>query len=172
MIGEIPALETISAAVTPVVMMSACGTMTISVNSRQQHLSDKIRAAAAESRTSSVSLERRSQLHEQIAVFNRRFLFSWFAASALYGAIGCFLVTTLGILWTQRRLSFGEPLVLVFFVLGIVLMLIAAACVIAEVSLSWRTLRLEIRDLDLPLHRSHRASEHGHSESQSHKEEF
>lgn len=153
MIGEISALQTISAAVTPMVMISACGTLTISVNSRQQHISDKIRAAAAESRTASVSPERRSQLHEQIAVFHRRFFYSWLAATGLYGAISCFAATTVGILWTQRGLSSGEPFLLGFFGVGLLLMLGAAFSVIAEVSLSWRTLGLEMRDLGLPLHR-------------------
>ncbi|BCM88590.1 hypothetical protein IAD21_00423 [Abditibacteriota bacterium] len=155
MIGEIPALQTISAAVTPVVMLSACGTLTISVNSRQQHLSEKIRASAAESRTNLVSPERRAQLHEQIAVFRQRFLFSWLASITLYGAIGCFLATTLGILWTQRGLSSGEPVLLAFFVVGLLLMLSASCFVVAEVSYSWRTLDLEMRDLALPLHRPH-----------------
>lgn len=153
MIGETPALQTISAAVTPVVMLSACGTLTLSVNSRQQHLSEKIRASAAESRTNSVAPERRTQLREQIAVFRQRFLFSWLASITLYGAIGCFIATTLGILWTQRGLASGEPVLLAFFIAGLLLMFAAAFCVVAEVSLSWRTLTLEIRDLDLPLHR-------------------
>ncbi len=167
MIGEIPALQTISAAVTPVVMLSACGTLTISVNSRQQHLSEKIRAAAAESRTNSVSPQRRTQLHEQIAVFRQRFLFSWLASITLYGAIGCFLATTLGILWTQRGLTSGEPILLDFFVVGLLLMLTAAFCVVMEVSHSWRTLNLEMRDLNLPIHRPNWFGNHPESSPQS-----
>ena len=155
MLGEIPALQTISAAVTPVVMISACGTLTISVNSRQQHLSDKIRAAAAESRSDAVSPQRRHQLHEQIAVFRQRFLYSWFAAIALYGAIGCFVATTIGILWTQRGLSSGEPVLLVCFVAGLLLMFTAACCVVVEVSHSWRTLEIEVRDLNVPIRSRH-----------------
>ena len=161
MIGEIPVLESISAAVTPVVMLSACGTLTISVNSRQQHLSDRIRAAAAESRLGSVSAERRAQLGEQLVVFNHRFLCSWLASCALYGAICCFGLTTLVILATQRRLSQGEPLVFTFFLLGIALMIAAVVCVMGEVALSWRTLRLEMRDLGLPLRRATPEPSHG-----------
>lgn len=172
MIGEIPALQTISAAVTPVVMISACGTLTISVNSRQQHLSDKIRAAAAESRSDAASLERRRQLREQIAVLRQRFLYSWFAATGLYVAIVCFVATTIGILWIQRGLASGEPILLTFFILGLVFMFAAALCVIIEVSHSWRTLNLEVRDLNLPIHRPNWFGRHPLEEQSSESEEF
>ncbi len=152
MIGtEISVLSVISTAVTPVVMVSACGTLTISVNARQQHLSDKIRGAAAEIRSVKTSDERRAQLREQIRVFERRFVCTWLAADALYGAITCFLLTTLFIVWTERRLSQGPLFPLVFFVLGICLMLAAAMGVVLEVALSRRTLQIEARDLHLPL---------------------
>lgn len=154
MIGtDISVLSVISAAVTPVVMISACGTLTISVNTRGQHLSDRIRAAAAESRSAQVSDERCGQLREQLAVFSRRFTFTWVASCALYGAMTCFLLTTLCILWTQRRLSQGPLFPVWFFVLGICLMLGAALFVVLEVALSRRTLQIEMRDLSLPLHK-------------------
>jgi len=151
MIGTESLMAVISTAVTPVVLVSSCGTLAVSVNARQQHLSDRIRGAAAESRSASVSEERRAQLREQIRVFNRRFGFTWLAASALYGAIACFLVTTLWLVWTQRRLGQGPMLPLIVFVLGLTLMLGAAVCIVLEVALSRRTLQIEMRDLDLPL---------------------
>lgn len=154
---DISVLSVISAAVTPVVMISACGTLSLSVNSRQQSLSALVRSTSTEIRLASTSRQRRAQLHEQIGVFTRRFTLTWVASCALYGAITCFLLTTLLIVWTQRRLSQGPLAPLAFFVLGLALMLGAAVCIVLEVALSRRTLQIEIRDLHLPLHQPNNA---------------
>lgn len=150
---DISILSVISAAVTPVVMISACGTLLINVNNRQQSLSSLVRATSTEIRSASVSTERQAQLHEQLVVFNRRFTCTWFSSCALYGASTCLLLTTLLIVWTEHRLSQGPLLPLVFFVLGLSLMLGAAISSVVEVALSRRTLQIEMRDLDLPLHK-------------------
>ena len=150
---EAAVLGTISAAVTPVVMISACGSLTLGVNNRQQNLTTQIREAAKESRAHDVSIERQKQLREQIVIWHRRFYYSYCASCALYGAIVCFLFTTLGILWAQRRLSISPTWVLSLFEAGLALMLLASLCVVTEVALSRRTLGIEIRDLELPLRR-------------------
>ncbi len=150
---ESAVLGTISAAVTPVVMISACGTLTLGVNNRQQNLTTLIREAAKESRAHGVSPERQAQLREQIVIWHRRFYYSWLATCALYGAIGCFLFTTLGIVWAGRRLSAAPFWVLLLFEAGVALMLLASVGVVGEVALSKTTLGIEIRDLSLPLRR-------------------
>jgi len=152
MIGTDAILSVISAAVTPVVLVSACGTLTISVNARQQNLSALVRAAAAESRGEKVSDERRAQLLEQMRLMVRRFALTSFAATALYGAIVCFLATTLVIAASQRTPGgrFSTP-ALALFIFGLSLTLSAAVATVLEVALSRHTMTIELRDLHLPL---------------------
>jgi len=152
MIGTDAILSVISAAVTPVVLVSACGTLTISVNTRQQHLSDLVRANSAESRSEKVSDERRSQLSEQLRLLVRRFALTSFAATGLYGAIACFLATTLVIAASHRASSgsFSVP-ALALFTFGLSLTLAAAIATVLEVALSRHTMTIELRDLHLPI---------------------
>jgi len=91
-------------------------------------------------------------LHEQIQIWHRRFVCSWLASVALYGAIAFLLATTLGIVWAGRRLSQAPDWVLLCFAAGLALMFLASFGVVVEVALSKRTLDIEIRDLELPLH--------------------
>ncbi len=157
MIGTDAILSVISAAVTPVVLVSACGTLTISVNTRQQHLSDLVRANSSESRSEKVSDERRSQLSEQLRLLVRRFALTSFAATSLYGAIACFLATTLVIAASGRAPSarFSAP-ALALFIFGLSLTVGAAVATVLEVALSRHTMTIELRDLGLPLRKPSR----------------
>lgn len=152
MIGTDAILSVISAAVTPVVLVSACGILTSSVNIRQQHLSDLVRANSAETRSEKVSEERRSQLSEQLRLLVRRFALTSFAATALYGAIACFLATTLVIAASGRAPvgRFSAP-ALALFIFGLSLTFVAAVATVLEVALSRHTMTIELRDLHLPI---------------------
>jgi len=76
-------LRIISAAVTPVVMLSACSTLILGINAKHTGLADHIRAAAAEVRGPGMSDARRVQLIGQIQTFHRRFNLAWMAVCLL-----------------------------------------------------------------------------------------
>jgi hypothetical protein len=142
-------LQHISAAVTPVVLISACAALILGVNNKLSNLADRVRASAAEYRDKATLAERRSQLCAQIGILYRRFLLTWLALFALYGAVSAFTVMTLLILLTQRQMLSFDNGTLTLFMVGLVLMLAASILEIGEVALATRSLRVEIRDIPL-----------------------
>jgi len=138
-------LQLISAAVTPVVMISACAALILGINNAHTGISDRIRLLIGECRQATE--ERRQQLREQLPLFYRRFLLSWYALIALYMAVGAFLLTTMLLLITQKHLTPAEPLTLGLFIIGIALMLLASALELVQISLAVRSLRIEARDI-------------------------
>ena len=143
-------LQLISAAVTPVVMISACATLALGANNKHASISDRVRASIAECRIPSTTDDRREQLIRQLRVFRRRFTYTWLAVVAMYLAIASFTLTTLLILATQRGISSGRGTV-GMFALGIICMLVAALLEIGETSLATQTLDIEMCDiLELP----------------------
>lgn len=140
-------LQIISAAVTPVVMLSACSALILGINAKHTGLSDRIRQAAGEFREPAASAARRAQLAHEIAVFQRRFTLAWRAAWLLYGAVILFILTTLVIVLQQNgpRPLAAAPVTL--FVLGVALMLGASCLELAELSLAARTMSAELDDI-------------------------
>ncbi len=143
-------LQLISAAVTPVVMISACAGLILGVNNKHTSLSDRIRDAARECRLAITTPDRREQLLEQLAVFHRRFLLTWMSLCALYGATAAFTLTTLLIVFAQRKLAVAGSGTLPFFLLGVGLMLLATCLEVCEIALSTRGLHIEMRGLRDP----------------------
>ena len=143
-------LQLISAAVTPVVLISACATLILGVNNKHSGIADRIRFALAEYRHSETQAMRREQLAAQLPIFHRRFFLSWLALCALYCAVGLFILTTIVILVSKRRLLASDTGALYLFGLGIVLMLVSVGLEIAETALATRSLAIEMRDFLMP----------------------
>jgi hypothetical protein len=140
-------LQLLSAAVTPVVMISACAALILGVNNKHSGLSDRLRSIATEYRQPGAPETRRQQIRDQIPVFHQRFLYTWIALWTLYGAVITFTLTVLLIVLTQTRVLTSANGTLSLFILGVVLMLVAAGMEIAEIALAHRSLRIEIRDI-------------------------
>src|SRR5579862_6452474 len=126
-------LQLISAAVTPVVMISACAALILGINNKHSSIADRIRTSLAESRLPGTQAARRKQLGEQIPLFYRRYLFTWASLVALYVAVMVFTLTTLLLVFTQRRVLTFDSGTLTLFVAGVVLMLAAACFELAEI---------------------------------------
>lgn len=93
-------LQGISAAVAPVVMVSASGLLFLGVQNKNLHLSDRVRGLAAEHRslgTDPQAKQRREQIREQLVYFERRIRFSQRALELLQIAIFCFVATSLAL---------------------------------------------------------------------------
>ena len=143
-------LSLISSAVTPVVLISACAALIMGTNNKIMVVTDRLRHIAAEYRQAATSPARRQQILEQIPVFYRRYRLSWYAQTLLYVAVTLFITTTLQIILIQRQLTFIPWLSLLFFGIGILLMLVACCLEIREVFLSRRCMEIEIHDLYSP----------------------
>ena len=141
-------LQLISASVTPVVMISACATLILGINAKNSGTADRVRDLTRILRSEAHEPERRQQnLREQIRIFYRRFVITRTALLLLYLAVFVFIACVLLILFSQKRLLTMDGQALPVFILGVVLMLLAVCFELAEISLSRRSLFLELEDI-------------------------
>jgi len=140
------AVQVLTAAVTPVVLVSATAILISGVNSRYISISDRLRSLAHEYRDPSCTHDRRIIIAHEAATFQRRMhLMSW-AVRSLYTAVGAFIVDALIIsatLWRQMLAAATLPL----FVAGILLVLFAIGCQLLELRSSDRTIAIELSDI-------------------------
>lgn len=140
------AMQVLTAAVTPVVLVSATAILISGSNSRYIAISDRMRALAHEYRDPNCLEQRRSTISQEVLTFQHRIhLISW-AVRALYMAVGAFITDALLIsatLWRQMLASATLPL----FLLGILLLMLAIVCQLLELQSSNRTISLEISDI-------------------------
>jgi hypothetical protein len=139
-------IEILTAAVTPVVLVSATAILISGINSRYISISDRLRSLAHEYREPSSEAARRVIIVREILMFEHRMrLMSW-AVRALYSAVAAFTVDALIIsatLWRQMLAAATVPL----FLAGILLILFALSCQLFELRSSDRTIALEVSDI-------------------------
>ena len=140
-------LQIIGAAVTPVVMISACASLILGINAKHTGLADRARAVAAELRSLPPDARRRVSLLLQVQLFQRRFRMTWLSLTVLYAAVAIFTLTTLVILVGRHHLNDSNRPALALFLLGVVLMLLASGLEILETLLASRTLAAELSDV-------------------------
>jgi len=91
-------VDLITSAVAPIVMVSAAGLLFMGVQTKNLHLSDRIRTLMAEYRALTpkpADEARRQQILQQVVLFNRRIRLSQRSLELLYIAIVCFVLTSL-----------------------------------------------------------------------------
>ena len=146
-------LTLISAAVTPVVMISACATLILGINTKHSGAADRVREIARRYRDEAEATEeRRENLREQIQIFYQRFLISRAALWMLYIAVAVFIGCVLFILLVQKHFinSHRSGMALWLFLAGVSLMFTAVCLEFREIHLSRQSLFLEVRDLVSP----------------------
>jgi Protein of unknown function (DUF2721) len=139
-------LALIGAAVTPVVMISACAILISGVGSRHTELSDRIRALAAEYRGTASETPRRAVLFSELRDFMCRSRLTWLAHCFLYLATADFAAAVLATLHALRRSEWGQP-TLTLFIIGCVLLFVALLLMLCELLLAQRTLDREAADI-------------------------
>jgi hypothetical protein len=144
------ALAIISAAVTPVVMISAAAALVMGLNQKHNALSERLRALMAEFREPETTAARRLSISEQAALFQQRFRYLDRAVRWLYGAVASFVLSTLLITLISHDRQRWDPAAIALFELGIALMLGAVVEALLETRQTRRTLELELRDLKRP----------------------
>ncbi len=137
----------LTAAVAPIVLVSAAGLLYNGVQTKNLHLSDRIRALTAELRNPAITPDRRQQVTEQLPYFDKRIRFSQHALELLYVAILCFVGTSLLLASTLWVGPPALPIVITtVFVAGVALLSLALGLEFVEMWIGLKTIEIETRD--------------------------
>ena len=139
-------LQLISAAVTPVAMISSAAIIIGSVSGKHQSMSDRLRALSHEYRDQNCTDERRANICFQMGMFDRRIRYSANAHRLLYLAIAAFTFTVLLIIISPSRVTW-TPAAAILFGLGVAMMLVAVVFEFIELWWTNQTLKLEMSDV-------------------------
>ncbi|HZZ85856.1 MAG TPA: DUF2721 domain-containing protein [Anaeromyxobacteraceae bacterium] len=139
-------LQRIAAAVTPAVMVSACGLIALGLDNQASRTSLRLRELAAEHRREEGQAARRPLLREQVAILGRRHAIIARAQLLDYGALFAFVVTSLLSL-AQGLLPIPPEVPFLAFLAGVAMLGTMAIFAIASVHLSGAALRLEQREI-------------------------
>jgi uncharacterized protein DUF2721 len=141
-----PVLEVITAALTPVVMISTCAVLILGIGNKHTAMSDRLRELTIEFRQPATIAARKSNLRRQMQLFQRRIRHASAAHRWLYSAVTCF-VTITPLMIVGRTAVLG-PFILALFVSGVLLMLGAVVSELLELRLANRTLEMEMEDVE------------------------
>jgi hypothetical protein len=139
-------LSLISAAVTPVVMVSACAALIIGIGSKHAGLADQARSLASQYRADPMDATRRLILQRQLRLFLLRATLAWLAHCLLYLSAAIFAATVLVALFALRRNGMGQPTIILFTV-GTAALVPALALELTELLLAQRTLIWDTEDV-------------------------
>jgi len=141
-------VDLITSAVAPIVIVSAAGLLFMGVQTKNLHLSDRIRTLMAEYRALTpkpADEARRQQILQQVVLFNRRIRLSQRSLELLYIAIVCFVLTSLFLAaapWVGRFfMPVGTAGV---FVAGVVFLLLALLMEYREMHVGLKTIATEL----------------------------
>jgi hypothetical protein len=145
--GHIPGLMSlISAAVAPVVLISAIAILFSALTAKHSHLADQVRQIASEFRDCPND-SRRLNLGRQLRIFERRMSALWLSTEMLSVSLLFFAATILFVIATQRteRMGvFGEG----SLVLGLVSVVVGILAELYEISLARDSFNAEVVDCD------------------------
>lgn len=138
--------ESLTSAIAPIVLVSAAGLLFNGVQAKNLHLSDRIRALAAEFRNPATTPERSQHIREELALLNRRIRLSQRALELIYIAILSFVLTSLLLassMWMGARALLLATSAI--FVAGVVLLIVALALEFIEMWIGLKTIEIEMR---------------------------
>ena len=140
------ALQEIAAAVTPAVMVSACGLVALGLDNQISRMANRVRELVREYRSPEVTPGRRAILAAQVAVLDRRHALYYRALILNYAALFAFLVTSL--LWlAQAHFPVPYQIPVLVFAFGVVMLAGMAVLVIASIHLARNTIQAEAGEI-------------------------
>ncbi len=139
------AVQRIAAAVTPAVMVSACGLLALGIDNASARVSGRLRDLARELRGIAPGDARATAIREQTIVLARRHGLYVTALLCDYGALLAFVLTSATALSAVFHGSDALPLAL--FAIGVALLTVMAVCALMSVRLSRRAIILEEREV-------------------------
>jgi len=132
----------IAAAVTPAVMVSACGLVALGLDNQIARMSSRVRELAREHRDAGVPPARRALVEAQVRVLDRRHGLYSRALLLVYGALFAFVVTSL--LWLgDAFVAIPPAFPVILFGLGVGMLAAMALLVVAAIGLARETVRAE-----------------------------
>jgi hypothetical protein len=140
------ALQQIAAAVTPAVMVSACGLVALGLDNQISRMANRLRELVREHRSAEASAARRVALARQVAVLDRRHGLYYRALILNYAALFAFVLTS--VLWlAQSFATIPAELPLAVFAVGVLMLAAMAILVIASIHLARNTIQEEAREI-------------------------
>jgi len=136
----------ISAAVTPVVMISANAILIGAISSKHQSMSDRLRALTAEWRNASTPAERRESIASQVKLFDSRLRWVTMSHIVLYTATACFIAMVIVIALTPALDALSGASLLLLFA-GVTLMFLGILLELLDLAKARSTLAMEVQDL-------------------------
>ncbi|BDG08068.1 DUF2721 domain-containing protein [Anaeromyxobacter paludicola] len=139
------ALQRIAAAVTPAVMVSACGLIALGLDNQASRMAMRLRELAGEHRREE-GADRRPHLREQVAILGRRHRLIARALLLDYAALLAFVATSLLSL-AQGLVPIPAEVPFLTFLAGVLGLGAMAVFAILAVNLAGAALRLEQREV-------------------------
>jgi hypothetical protein len=139
-------LPIVTAAVTPVVMISAAAVLILGIQQKHAGLADRLRLLTLEFRAPESTTERKENIRAQVKLFARRISYAARAHVCLYASALCFVGMVLVIALTFRSWVWDQ-IGIALFVVGTLLILGAVFLELLELRMASRTIQLEIRDV-------------------------
>ncbi len=140
------ALQQIAAAVTPAVMVSACGLIALGLDNQISRMAMRLRELAREHRGDGVDASRRAMIAAQVSVLDRRHALYFRALILNYAALFAFVVTSLVGL-AMAFLPVPAELPVLVFALGVLMLAAMAVLVIAAIYLARTTIQAEAAEV-------------------------
>lgn len=134
--------QRIAAAVTPAVMVSACGLIALGLDNQAARMAHRLREMARELRGLDVSSPQRDGVEEQITVLGRRHRLYATALILNYGALFAFVLTSLFYL-AQGVLALPTAIPIATFTLGVLMLGCMSLVVLASLRLARAAIILE-----------------------------
>lgn len=136
----------ISAAVTPVVMISANAILISAITAKHQSMSDRVRALTAEWRNASTPADRRTSIAAQVKLFEERIRWITWSHIILYIATACFIATVMVIAVSPALVALsGASLGLL--IAGVALMFVGIVMELLDLAKARSTVALELKDV-------------------------
>ncbi len=136
----------ITAAVTPVVMISANAILIGTISSKHQSMSERVRSLTAEWRVHSTPATRRETIAEQLRLFDERLRWITWSHIVLYAATACFIAMVM-VIAASPALQALSGSSLGFLIAGVTLMFVGIVLELLELAKARTTVHLELKDI-------------------------
>jgi hypothetical protein len=136
----------ISAAVTPVVMISANAILISAITSKHQSMSDRLRALTAEWRNANTPAPRRDAIEAQVRLFDERLRWVTWSHIILYMATACFIATVI-VIAVSPALESLSGASLGLLIAGVALMFVGILLELLDLAKARATVGLELKNI-------------------------
>ena len=143
--GLLDTQAAISAAVTPVVMISANAILISAISSKHQSMSDRLRSLTAEWRNSATSAARRDSVASQIRLFDERLRWVTWSHIILYTATAGFIAMVI-VIAASPGLEALSGASLGLLIVGVALMFVGILLELLDLAKARATVALEVKD--------------------------